>query len=190
MSEQTELQRMDILRLSNEESNKVTRECIETALIQLMNHKKFKDISITDIVNRAGVSRTAYYRNYSSKEDILTTHLETVVKTITTVMESHGTEDNFKFWHTLFSQVRIYADIYLVLLKADFGGVILTSINKIVRERIPVDFMTREKKYDILFWCGAVYNILTDWLTSDMEESEEEMADICCKVIKEINEPW
>lgn len=155
-----------------------------------MNNKEFNDIFITDIVNRAGVSRTAYYRNYTSKEDILTTHLETVVKTITGVMESHGSEDNFKFWHSLFSQVRIYADIYLILLKEDFRGVILSSINKILKERIPTDFMTKEKKYDVLFWCGAVYNILTEWLTSGMEESEEEMANICCKVMKEVNDPW
>ena len=34
--------------------------------------KAFSSISITEITSRAGVSRSAYYRNYPSGEDILT----------------------------------------------------------------------------------------------------------------------
>ena len=57
--------------LSNKEANKVTRECLQTALIQLMSQKPFEKITITELVRRSGVSRTAFYRNYESKEEIL-----------------------------------------------------------------------------------------------------------------------
>ena len=67
----SELARRNALRLSNAESNRLTRECIESALLILMEDKDLEDISITSIIKRAGVSRSAYYRNYSSKEDIL-----------------------------------------------------------------------------------------------------------------------
>lgn len=184
MSHKTELERKDILRLSNEESNRITKECIETALLILMKEKEFKDISITDIVKRSGVSRTAYYRNYSSKEDILNTHLETVVKAITDKMNlTSFCEDNFDLWHSIFSQVRNYSDRYLILLKAGFEGIILTSINKIMLNHIPSDPLSSKEKYDIYFWSGAVYNILTEWITSGMKESNEEMAQICCEII-------
>ena len=53
--------------LSNKEANKVTRECLQTALIQLMSQKPFEKITITELVRRSGVSRTAFYRNYESK---------------------------------------------------------------------------------------------------------------------------
>ena len=56
---------------SNLEIKKLTRESIQTALILLLQEKKWEDITITNIVERAGVSRMAYYRNYESKEDIL-----------------------------------------------------------------------------------------------------------------------
>ena len=67
----TELEKREILRLNNEESNKLTKECLSMALIYLMNEMDFNKITITDIVKRAGVSRTAFYRNQSVKEDIL-----------------------------------------------------------------------------------------------------------------------
>lgn len=37
--EQTELSKRNILRFSNEESNRVTRECIEIAFINLLSEK-------------------------------------------------------------------------------------------------------------------------------------------------------
>jgi AcrR family transcriptional regulator len=51
-------------------------DCIYTALLQLMQTKPYRDISITEITRRAGVSRMAYYRNYADKDDILLRRLE------------------------------------------------------------------------------------------------------------------
>ena len=48
------------------EVNILTKECIVTALLRLMQTQSYDSISITDITNLAGVSRMAYYRNYSS----------------------------------------------------------------------------------------------------------------------------
>lgn len=46
-------------------------DCIYDALIDLMKIKPYSKITVTDITERAGVSRMAYYRNYEDKDDIL-----------------------------------------------------------------------------------------------------------------------
>ncbi|CRH91822.1 mycofactocin system transcriptional regulator [Chlamydia trachomatis] len=56
---------------SNKESNQLTRESIETALVFLLEKKDLNQISISELVKKAGVSRNAFYRNYKSKEEIL-----------------------------------------------------------------------------------------------------------------------
>lgn len=56
---------------SNKESNRLTRESIETALLFLLEQKELKKISIAELARKAGVSRNAVYRNYKSKEEIL-----------------------------------------------------------------------------------------------------------------------
>lgn len=56
---------------SNKEANQITRESIETALLHLMEKKELPQISISELVKKAGVSRNAFYRNYKSKEEIL-----------------------------------------------------------------------------------------------------------------------
>ncbi|MBF0777400.1 TetR/AcrR family transcriptional regulator [Streptococcus cuniculi] len=59
------------LAQSNKESNQLTRESIETALLFLLEKKDMRQISISELVKKAGVSRNAFYRNYKSKEEIL-----------------------------------------------------------------------------------------------------------------------
>ena len=42
------------------ESNRLAKECIVTALVELMKIRDYDSISITDIAKKAGVSRMAY----------------------------------------------------------------------------------------------------------------------------------
>ena len=50
------------------------KEAIVIALIQLMKEKEFIGITINEIVVRAGVARSSFYRNFRSKEDVLLYH--------------------------------------------------------------------------------------------------------------------
>ena len=53
------------------DQNLLARERIVAALTELMSQKDYASITITEITQKADVSRMTYYRNYSSKEDIL-----------------------------------------------------------------------------------------------------------------------
>ncbi|WP_080844831.1 TetR/AcrR family transcriptional regulator [Cytobacillus gottheilii] len=180
--EKTELQRMEILRLSNLESNRITKECIESALVLLMKEQEFHKISITDIVRRAGVSRTAYYRNYSSKEDILNSMLQEVVDQTVKAMSLHDpVKEPFEFWYAMFQCIRPYSETFQLLLKANFGESILHQINRRVEEDIAEEDILG--RYSAALWNGAAYSILTKWIESDMLQSDEEMAELCCEII-------
>ena len=62
---------LENLKRFNQENKAITRESIEISLLQLLEKKDFKKITISELVERAGVSRAAFYRNYGSKEEIL-----------------------------------------------------------------------------------------------------------------------
>ena len=53
------------------EANLHVKNSITDALIALMNEKSFETISVSEITNRARVSRVSYYRNFNSKEDMI-----------------------------------------------------------------------------------------------------------------------
>ena len=70
------------LKVSNKESRKLTREALETALLLLLEKKTLSQITISELVAKAGVSRNAFYRNYKSKEAILESILTQIVRRI------------------------------------------------------------------------------------------------------------
>ena len=103
-----------------------TRECIESALIKLMEKKDFAHISITEIITKAGVSRVSYYRNYSSKEDILSKYMQSIVKCLSDCMLKYDAVTQTKeTWLALLDGVKPYANQYKLLLKADCAGKML-----------------------------------------------------------------
>jgi len=181
----TELQRMEILRLSNLESNRITKECIESAVVLLMKEKAFAEITITDIVKRAGVSRTAYYRNYSSKEDILHSLVKEVVNNIVTSMSMYDpAKDLYKFWLEMFKGIKPFSETFQILLKANMGETLLFEISqKLQKDIVETDVINR---YGQFFWSGAVYSVLIEWIRNGTRETEEEMAMICCKILETV----
>lgn len=51
-------------------------ECITQSLFRLLKRKTYSEITVTDLVHEAGVSRNSFYRNYQNMEDIIQQFLE------------------------------------------------------------------------------------------------------------------
>ena len=55
----------------NEKKNTFVRKQLLNTLMEMLKEKRIEDIVISDLIEKAGVGRVSFYRNYSSKEDIL-----------------------------------------------------------------------------------------------------------------------
>jgi len=167
MENNTELQKRKILRQNNIEANALTKECIESALILLMKEKDFQSISITDITKKAGVSRTAYYRNYTSKEDILSNYLTNIIQdTSNTLLQFDPVSENLEAWTALLEDTKKHASKYKLLLQAGYGDTILYEYKKSINKSIPVE--QPELYYSNCYWAGALYTVLSEWILNDM----------------------
>ena len=169
--------RLATLHRSNEESNAFVRECIEAALIQLMETKPFSTITVSDIARRAGVSRNAYYRNYESKEAILTEYLRGLIETVDRTLTIYDPlAQTREAWIALLGEVRRIAPQYRLLLEAGYGGRIIDAIQQNMN-RSP---LAREigPRYASRFWAGAICAVLEQWLRGDMDAPDDELADI------------
>ncbi len=108
---------LENLRKSNQESNLLTREAIETALLQLLEKKDLTKISISELVKRAGVSRAAFYRNYDSKEEILESVFKRTVHNIMEQLHHYDLKtDLYLVWVHLFREARKEARVIQLAL--------------------------------------------------------------------------
>jgi len=77
---------------------KFAADCIYEALLQLMRDRPYRQITISDITRRAGVSRMAYYRNYAEKDDILLGHLAAAMAEVEAHIVSRVDLTKKDFW--------------------------------------------------------------------------------------------
>lgn len=184
MNEPTELQKMNILRKNNQESNAITKECIELALINLMEKKSYGDISIKDIVERAGVSRASYYRNYDSKEDILSGFIQSICKELSQAMlKFNALTQNRETWDALLSATEPLAPKFKLLLDAGFGEKLTLEFIKSMNAS--VDKSNTALYYSNVYWAGAITSVISEWIRNGMDVSKQEITGIGSKLMME-----
>ena len=165
------------------ESNRLVKDCITTAFIELMKVRDYNAITITDITRKAGVSRMAYYRNYSSKEDILNKYMDEVGISIHEKIAKMNTrEEIFNYYTALFEQLGAYRDLGITVYRAHLGELILANINKYMSLTFPPENESAASRYRHLYLAGAFYNVFIEWLKSGKQDDTAEMARLCCEM--------
>ena len=166
----TELEKREILRLNNEESNELTKECLSMALIYLMNEMDFNKITITDIVKRAGVSRTAFYRNYTVKEDILKEIGLEVTNELCRILENpEHKKDLYSMFLELFTTLKDNAETIRLLINANIPFDSMFKNGSFISYRYPSK--TIEDKYTKIAAEAALYKIIITWNKDGMKQS-------------------
>ena len=175
---QTELEKREVLRLSNEESNKITRECLRVAMIKLMAKKDFGKISITEITKHAGVSRTAFYRNYETREALVEDICKSLVTELKASVSGEAYRTERRGWYTnFFKTIRENSEYFQIYLNAHLQFGDLFVLESVYPPTTPLE------RYAIAAREGAFLRVLTVWFNGGMQESPEEMGDICEKLI-------
>lgn len=177
MENETELKKRNVLRMSNIESNLLTKECIQTALIQLLSESPFEKITVTSIIKRSGVSRAGFYRNYSSKEMVLQELTQNLCEKIETFLNNEDYHANPKqgFTH-FFQEIKEQAYLLKLLTKAAVPHTVLLDTEHFFAEKY--SNMPAKERYHIIALLASLKEVVLDWFKNDMKESPEEMADL------------
>lgn len=173
-----EKKRETLMRL-NQESNQITRECIQTALLELMATETFDHITVTSIIQRAGVSKGGFYRNYKSKEEVLREICEQLFQYLLEYFSEYKIYENKKEWFTtFFVNISEHAEAYQLLAKAQAPKSIVLKFDeeKLLRKLQKNDNIL--EKYRALAISKALTEIALVWFRGGMQETPVEMAEI------------
>ena len=158
------------------EENLRVKKSITAALFSLVQEKQLADIHITEIIRKAGVARASFYRNYSSKEDIVVTLIRDILQEY---REQIRYEDgNFYTYHNLllsFQFFQKYRDYILNLCRSGFSTALLEELNLFhenIEGTMPASSIQR---YELYVYIGALFNTALVWLAEEQRISAEEI---------------
>lgn len=159
------------------------------ALFELLKSKDYHDISILEISERAGVNRSTYYRNFSSKDEILQSFFKFLmdayaehykIKKIFTVEE---------YLLSIFTCFYAYKEELLMLYKNDLIYPLLDIFRQYFAYEKMDETMSEFEKYKLAYHVGGIYNNLLFWFHRDMKETPREMVDISLRILQEGYQP-
>ncbi len=148
-------------------------EYITEALLMLMKKKAYKDITITEICTKAGVTRMSFYRNFESKEDILRRWITDITDRFLTVSGiSYKNDSPREYFVKLFTHMEQYKSICSALYQADLIYLVKEQFDRVILAIHHDDY----DDYKSYFLSGGIYNVFLLWLINGAKESPEELA--------------
>lgn len=173
-------------------SHELVKECIYTALMDLMEKEDYDKITITDITNRAGVSRMSYYRLYQSKDDIIETHLIEVFEEMHRKVAEQPLMTDQEFFTCFFTTAKENALLLRNCIKANVLEFFLREIKNQTYQLFHSYFQPKTDSamlnYRICFFAGGFQQIAREWLDTGMQESVETMAAFSCSIADKIRQ--
>lgn len=155
-------------------SNLFVRDCITKALFMLMKKKAYQEISISELVKVAGVSRNSFYRNYDSVEEILREFLVTQ----TSAWWSRFIVDPTRYPHVIGEMFQHFLDMkeeIELLYKAGLSYILMQHIAACGKESLAGG---SANMYQTAFMSGGLWGITNEWIIQGMKESPIEMEQI------------
>ena len=148
---------------------------ITESLLLLMNQKPFEEITVGEIVRKAGVNRSTYYRHFERKEDIIFYFLDGLSEDIL----KWDKEQKPEFKEHL---VNVYKHYYsckeqmLVIYKNGLSFLFLDVLKKYLGSD-KSEYKNSDIQYNIAFHIGGTFNHFLLWFSRDMVDSPEKMAE-------------
>ena len=153
-----------------QEANAFVKECITTALFEMMNKKPFESIAITDLTKKAGVGRVSFYRNFESKEDVIRQHLLTLIQEWAAEFER---TPNQNWIESIFSHYYKHKDLFIMLFKSGLSHLSLQNVKDACGPKPEQD---NQQAYTSAFISYGLYGWIEEWFNRGMKETPREMA--------------
>ena len=164
---------LETLKKNNFESRDFARSCLSFALMIML--KENDGCTVSKLCSLAGVSRTAFYRNYNCVEDVLVDRL----KEISLSIHSQISTDIYNNWVAVFSTVEKHMIQFEVIVQAGFEH----KLYDVFMSLLPKD---EENKNIQSVWLSLFYTYIVRWVKERKPKKVEDIARLAYKYTKNI----
>ena len=180
------LQKMKYVSLKGETMNPTTNpialQSKNMYVSALLNEKPYNQISISELSDKADLSRRTFYRLFNSMDEILLFHIHSLwAKKSDELYNSsdksylHTSEFALHFWYE-------YKELTILLYRNGLVSIMQQFINEISLEIYHAQKANRKLaknpealEYALSYSCGGILNIICTWAAKGMDKSPEEL---------------
>lgn len=144
-------------------------EKITDGLLDLLKGKPFEEITVSDIVRRAGVGRASFYRHFDGKEAVIRHHLARLLKEWGREFEAAGKPE--ELGPSLLRHFYGHRGFYLLLHRCGLSHYLLEAI----RGTMELERKPDQEAYPLSWFAGGLYGLVDEWMRRGMATPPDEM---------------
>ncbi len=164
-----------------------TRSLVSSALMDLLLEKRYDAITVQDILDRAGISRTAFYAHYYDKADVLTSLMEQQLEMLSRHVSHRETGDGIVPSLELFEHVQKHHQRFQAILRGHAGEFFWETTQTLLSRSIEQTLTTKSAgtrapavplAATAQYLAGGLLALLKWWLSAELPYSPEQMDEI------------
>ena len=140
------------MNTKNNQRRRETIAAIDAAFVSLLKEKELKDISVSELCEKAEINRSTFYENYEDVFALASAYSEKIENQIA---DHPYTEGEFAW---IFDYIKANADVFEIYFKL--------GISK------------KSADYKTLFFRNGVYAVVKMWFEGGCKEPAEQMGEI------------
>ena len=164
------------MNVKNNKRRRESQEKIERVFIELLQTHEIKDITVSDIIQKAELNRSTFYANYMDIFDLADKTREKLESEFSNIFadDDHFHERTGAL--KMFTHIKENQIFYKTYFKLCYDDKHLISIYD--ARRAEEEHMDSNIKYHIEFFRNGLNAIIKLWLRGGCKESPEEMAEV------------
>ena len=164
------------------------KNMISNALIALLSEKEIGFITITELCDKAQVSRRTFYRHFNNKNEVVDYYVTKIMANLALELRAASVQDKRSFILVFFNFWKPYTQLFLILNNNGLGEIIFTSYIKCVTTLTFCDTSSQGMynnasqnfHYNMAYILGGLWSLLTFWIMNGSKKTPEELSDIVC----------
>ena len=181
----------DVDELYATEKRPDSKQLLFEALMKLMKTRSFTEITVTELVRTANLSRMTFYRNYDNIADILHEHLSNDLfggNITSDIIRKCGEKKQMTLY---FVYLRNNKELIDNVLNSGLSFVLMEEI----RQMVDKFWRLIDKNYTmdavaVSAVKGIFFSVSIDWIKSGMKQSPESMGNMLCSFLEVLEQSY
>ncbi|QHT62750.1 TetR/AcrR family transcriptional regulator [Paenibacillus lycopersici] len=166
-----------------ESQKQLTKESITESLFLLLKEKDYATITVTDIAQKAGVSRMAFYRHYRDKSQVIEEYTNKLYEAFFRKAQNLSVRTPETVSHELVGYFDRHSGLFLESLERGYNQILFRLFSEALGEFYNATVTWENYKgmrayYWNTFMAAGLFFVLMDWIRRGKAESIEEMAQL------------
>ena len=168
--------------------NQSVKDRLLDGLIEFAGEKDWSTLTVTELIEKAGVARASFYRNFKSVAELVDYGIEQMSLRYHAGKPAHNKD--FHSREFMLYKFRFYQENAELVLAFHHAKVAVTLLDIITECEIEAwgDMSSNSiSRYELYYYSGAFYNMMLCWLEGGAQETPEAMADEFLRILNHIN---